>query len=478
MVMKGSDAGRSEDGRGHRINNKEPGPFSLYSFLSSSKFALVVLLLIGCVSLIGMFVLQNAPPEEYVSRHGPFWGNLVVHTGLAYVYRVWWFLVLIFLASLNLVLCSLRRIRPSFKQAFSKPRAEDSEALDGAERVAIDMALPESCSMILDCLKKKGFSTAVLERGSERLVAAQKGGISRIGFLVTHLAVLLVLVSGAINGRYGYRQARPVSVGDSLEVSQIDPSIDFSVRVDDFWIETTEEGRVRDWKSSLTVIEGDREILKKVIEVNHPLTYKGVSFYQASYGEDPTRIREARLVLIENGEASSILDVPFRDVAEVPGTDLTVTVTDYVPDFVMDLSTGVVSSRSDEPRLPAVRLDVLRHGQVVDSGWLVMDMEVHTGHGELGRFVFADYFPAFYTGLDVVKNPGISLMFTGFGVATLGISLSFLTHYRKLWIKIVETRPSRCEMSVAGTSTKHRLALKEEVRELYGVARRAADRRK
>jgi len=33
-------------------------------------------------------------------------------------------------------------------------------------------------------------------------------------------------------------------------------------------------------------------------------------------------------------------------------------------------------------------------------------------------------------------------------------------------------------MSVAGTSTKHRLALKEEIRELYSVAGGGADRLK
>ncbi len=39
----------------------------------------------------------------------------------------------------------------------------------------------------------------------------------------------------------------------------------------------------RDFFSDLSIIENDKEILRKTIEVNHPLHYGGYHFYQFSY---------------------------------------------------------------------------------------------------------------------------------------------------------------------------------------------------
>lgn len=52
---------------------------------------------------------------------------------------------------------------------------------------------------------------------------------------------------------------------------------------------------IKDYKSNLTIIEDAKEILTKTIEVNHPLSYKGMSFYQASYGVD--KIKEVILTM-------------------------------------------------------------------------------------------------------------------------------------------------------------------------------------
>ncbi len=44
---------------------------------------------------------------------------------------------------------------------------------------------------------------------------------------------------------------------------------------------------VKDYISDVKVIQGDRTVARKGIEVNHPLYYGGYHFYQSSYGQDP-----------------------------------------------------------------------------------------------------------------------------------------------------------------------------------------------
>jgi len=438
----------------------------LHSFLASSKLGLVLLLAIGCASFLGMFVLQNAPPEEYVSKYGKFWGNFLKSTGLRNVYSVWWYLLLILLVSINLVLCSLKRIKTSFAQAFSRPKARDHEILRDVRPLSVPVGSVTLLKSMETSLRKKGFAIDSAESGTVKLVAGQKGGISRIGFLVTHVAVLLVLIAGLINGKLAFRHEQPLSIGETLDIGKIVPSADFSIKVDDFVIETGEEGRVRAYKSTLTVLERGKEVLTKVIGVNHPLTYKGIGFYQASYGDETDKIREARIYLLEGGQFSVAIDAPFRETMDVPGTDLRIRVTDFVPDFVKNLVTGEVRSRSPEPRLPAIRLELMRQDTVIDSGWLIRGMEGHAT-GELARFYFADYYPLLYTGISMVRNPGTSLMFTGFGVASIGLVLSFFVSFKRVWIRILEERPGQSQVRIAGISSRHPLSLKAEIDGLY-----------
>lgn len=439
----------------------------LYSLLASSRLALILLIVIGCVSLVGMFILQNAPQEEYLLRYGEPWGNFIKNAGLGNVYSAWWYLLLIFLIALNLILCTLKRIRPSFRQAFSRPSAQDNEILRNARLISVSVAPVTLWKSAETNLRKRGFVVASVDAGSVKLVAAQKGSVSRVGFIITHVAVLLVLISGIINGRLAFRHQEPLSIGESFDVSKVEPSADFSIRADDFAIETGEQGRVRDYKSKLTVIENGKEVLTKVVRVNHPLVYKGIGFYQASYGEESDRIKEARIYLLDEGTFSTATDVPFGETRDVPGTDLQIKVTNYVPHFVKDLVTGEVRSRSPEPKLPAIRVEVMRQGKVVNSGWLIMGMEAHSSTGELARFHFADYYPLLYTGIDVIRNPGAPLMFAGFGVATVGLLFSFLVSFKRIWVRVFEDRPGHSELSIAGVASRYSLALKREIEELY-----------
>jgi cytochrome c biogenesis protein len=446
---------------------------SVYSFLASPRFCLLLLLIIGCLSFLGMLIVQNAPVEQYDLRYGKPWGGFIRATGLGSIFQSWWYLLLLLLLALNLVLCSLKRLRLSISQAFRGPVAEDNEMLRGARSVNVDAEAGDVSRRIEDGLRRKRFAVRSKVSGSHGLLAGQKGGISRMGFLVTHIAVILVLVAGAVNGQWGVRIQRPVSIGEFLEVREIEPSADFRIRVDDFVIETTDEGKISDFKSTLTVVRNGKDFLTKVIQVNQPLRYEGVSFYQSSYGQEPDRIREARILFVENESSDYlVVDVPFGEQVPVYGTDMTVSVTEYVPHFVKDLSTGMVRSRSREPRLPAVKLDIFRDQRPVDSGWLIMGMDVHSGTGELSRFHFADYYPLFYTGIDMAKNPGVSLLFTGFGIASIGIFLSFFVSWRRIWVKISRVAPGRCELRVAGVSRKDPLLLKQDIEDLYGLVQR------
>ncbi len=59
----------------------------------------------------------------------------------------------------------------------------------------------------------------------------------------------------------------------------------FSIKLKEFRVDYYEpkRGAVRDYISSLAVIENDKTVAEKNVEVNHPLHYGGYYFYQYSY---------------------------------------------------------------------------------------------------------------------------------------------------------------------------------------------------
>ncbi|MCK7483483.1 MAG: cytochrome c biogenesis protein ResB [Candidatus Moduliflexus flocculans] len=82
------------------------------------------------------------------------------------------------------------------------------------------------------------------------------------------------------------------------------PQAAFRVRLDKFETEYYPQGGVKDWKSTVTVVENGAPVLTRVVEVNHPLTYRGVSFYQTSYGWDWQSVRRSTLEVRKRADAS------------------------------------------------------------------------------------------------------------------------------------------------------------------------------
>ena len=54
--------------------------------------------------------------------------------------------------------------------------------------------------------------------------------------------------------------------------------------------------QISDYKSKLTVYEGDDMVTSKIIEVNTPLSYKGYMFYQHSYDQEGERYTVLQVV--------------------------------------------------------------------------------------------------------------------------------------------------------------------------------------
>jgi hypothetical protein len=69
--------------------------------------------------------------------------------------------------------------------------------------------------------------------------------------------------------------------------------------------------------------------------------------------------------------------VKLREPFAIGDTPYSATVLDFIPDFVLDLDAGRITSRSTEPRNPAFRIVVREGGAPTDTAWAFLNMPPH-----------------------------------------------------------------------------------------------------
>ena len=130
-----------------------------------------------------------------------------------------------------------------------------------------------------------------------------RGLIRTAGFLLIHFGCILVLFGAMLGSDTGHRLQQKLLGIDKIRKGQMliyqgqesnkvitekDSTIrklPFSIKLKEFRVDYYEpqRGAVRDYISSLAIIENNKTVAEKNVEVNHPLHYGGYYFYQYSY---------------------------------------------------------------------------------------------------------------------------------------------------------------------------------------------------
>lgn len=90
--------------------------FWLWQFLSSVKLAVVVIFLIAVACILGTFIVQGRSPEEYAARYGRGWAAFLEGAQFTEVFHSYWFTILLVLLCLNLLVCAIKRWRNTVLQ--------------------------------------------------------------------------------------------------------------------------------------------------------------------------------------------------------------------------------------------------------------------------------------------------------------------------------------------------------------------------
>ena len=461
------------------VNNQNAGQSivdRVWSFFSSITLAVIIFTIISLTSIVGTIVEQQAEPERNIKLLAKFFGDsapgvyrVLDALGFTNMFHSWWFMALLFLFAANLIICSLDRLPKIWKMAKEpvKPLPPDLFASMPVKREVAVKEKPDSArAKVEEALKKIGFAPSVHEEEGGVQLYAEKGRHSRLGVYVVHLSILIILIGAVVGMVAGFNASLNLLEGTSSSVAyQGGPEktipLGFEIRCDDFEVAFYENSDTpKAFRSWLAVLENGREVLRKEIDVNHPLKYKGITFYQSSYGFSPSRDSIFKFSVLGNGGKTETVGVRFGESFSLPGTKVTAKVVDFSPALGMDES-GKLFTYAEMMNNPAAFVEFSENGKVKYNQWILKRYS-QTWKVPDGVVEFKDLWGAQYTGLQVRKDPGVWIVYLGCLVMGIGLYASFFMNHARVWVRLREEKGGT-KVSLAASTNKNKLAFEQKM---------------
>ena len=467
MTKNPSEAAPDKPGKKGKAGKKNVFKL-IWGFISSVKLTLAVLLTICVVSVIGTVVEQNRSIETYSTLYSKGWVDIILKLQLNDMYHSVWFTAILGTLVLNIVACTIERFPPKWRTLLRDNPEIDTSIIDKlSKRDTLEISLGSESVKdgLAGIFKKKKYKVKVTESPDGSIsMYAWRGIIGRFGSDFTHVSLLVILLGSIIGNSWGYRDFKTVIEGGVFEVQ----GVDYQIRLDRFWIEYYDTGQIRQYYSDLTVVDNGEDVFKKKIWVNEPLYYKGIRFYQSSYGSAWNRVKGAIIGLKRGGEdTGDPLRLNWNELRKMPGTDYSLKVISYVSDFTFDPVSKTVMSKSAEANNPAVQLEVFKGDELISRPWLLYNYPgiVPSIPDSKDDLVFLGYRGLPYSGISINKDPGTNIVWLGCGIMGVGFYLAFFVYYRRIWVSVKPAAGSSM-VKIGGMINKNILVFEKEFNQI------------
>ena len=313
---------------------------AVLELLSSMRFAISLLTIICIASVIGTVLKQNEPATNYVNQFGPFWAEFFATLKLNAVYSAWWFLLILAFLVLSTSLCIARntpKILADLKTYKENIREQSLKAFHHKAEGSLDDAPEAAAHRLGQLLATGGWKVKLQSRetpqGTGWMLAAKAGAANKLGYIAAHSAIVLVCVGGLLDGDLMVRAqmwfgGKAVYSGGGLiadvpaqhRLSERNPAfrgnlmvaedtasstailsqssgillqdLPFTIELKKFIVEYYSTGMPKLFASDIVIHDkatGEKKDAR--VEVNHPVSYKGIEIYQSSFDDGGSSVK-------------------------------------------------------------------------------------------------------------------------------------------------------------------------------------------
>ncbi|PWA90046.1 cytochrome c biogenesis protein family [Artemisia annua] len=395
------------------------------SALANLPLALGEMFTIAGLMALGTAIDQGEAPEYYFQKFpednpvfGFFTWRWILTLGFDHMFSSPIFLGTLILLAASLMACTYTTQIPMVKVAR---RWSFLQSANTIRKMEFSDSLPKASIQDLGVVLS-GAGYEVFLKGPS--LYAFKGMAGRFAPIGVHLALLLIMgggtytATGSFRGSVTVPQGLNFVMGDVLGpngfLSTPTEAFNTEVHVNRFYMDYYDSGEVSQFHTDLSLFDIDgKEVMRKTISVNDPLRYEGVTIYQTDWsisalqvlkdGEGPFNLAVAPLTV--NGDKKlygSFLPIGNTDSTNVKG--ISMLLRDLQSVVLYDQDGKFVGVRRPNSKLP-IEIDGTKI-EIVDA---------------IGS-----------SGLDMKTDPGVPIVYAGFGALMLTTCISYLSH-TQIW---------------------------------------------
>nr|WAM64062.1 Cytochrome c biogenesis protein [Ishige okamurae] len=392
---------------------------SLLKNLANLRLAIVLLLLIALLSGIGSIIEQGKEISFYENNYSktifsiPWW-KIFLFFGFNNIYGTWWFLFLLFILGLSLTCCTFLQQLPILKFSRRYYFYKKSTQFSKLEFKTQGLKLFEG--HIGHTLISKQYSFF----RQHNSLYAYKGLISRIGPIIVHFSIILILLGSTIGSLKGFNSQEIIPKTEVFHVQNTTKNGIFSsisqktFRINDFWSVYNDTGFIKQFYSDISVLDGrGNEIKRKTISVNNPLLIKNLTLYQTDWG-----MLGIRVDVNNKNIKKYTLQLPIAKANEDSNRKIWVT---WLPTIKKEKFFVSIRDNRGQINLYDKNGKFLRNvnlGEKIFTNTLI-------------SFNFIDFISS--TGIQIKSDPGIKIIYFGFFILIVSSLVSYIS-FSEFWL--------------------------------------------
>jgi cytochrome c biogenesis protein len=436
-------------------NNNKNFFEKLWKIFASVKFSIIIFVLIATTSIIGTLIPQNEPLAVYRHTYGESLYKFFLYLDFFDMYHAWWFMLLEFLLVISIIVCSIDRFKISYKKIFEKnPKFNLSYflSLKNSEKFQLKKSIDDIAGSCENIVKKKFTYFKIRRNEEDCAIFAEKNRWALCGVYIVHLSVVLFLFGALITSIFGFNGYAAIPEGESVTQAGIKEGIKkdigFELRCDKFELQFYENGSPKEYKSYLTVIEDGKEVLKKEIIVNDPLRYKGINIFQSNYGSIPPETVNFAFTNSESG-LIHFKTAKMGKKLELPESAGFFAVRDFTNSYKF------MKKNIGDAFLVSIELNGEQEKNIIVPVNYKNFDKMRQGYFSVS---IDSYEKRYYTGLQITKDPGVLLIYTGFIVMLAGIFIIFFIPHKRICIYMKKSG-NKTEITASGIAGRNRTGI-------------------